>query len=143
MKKNIETIARAVIINKGKILMCQAKGRSWYYFPGGHVEFGEAADDALAREMKEELGAKIDDIRFIGFVENVFNQDKKDHHEMNLVFQAKIDGLPKTSLEDHIEFHWIDVNSLDKENILPISLKKMVLRWIKDKKIFWATENNL
>lgn len=143
MKKNIETIARAVVIKKGKILICGAKGKSRYYFPGGHVEFGEAADDALARELKEELGAKIDNMEFIGFVENVFNQDKKDHHELNLVFKARIDGLPDASLEDHIEFHWIDIKSLDKENILPISLKKMVARWIKNKKIFWATENNL
>ena len=52
MPKNIEILVRAVIQNKGKILVCQkigkeSRGKDYYFFPGGHMEFAEGASEAL------------------------------------------------------------------------------------------------
>ena len=52
----IETIARGVCIQNGKVLLCRAKGGSTSYLPGGHIEFGETGRQALVREIKEEMG---------------------------------------------------------------------------------------
>ena len=43
------------VMNSGSILMVQHPERGWE-FPGGHVEDGETAEDALEREMLEEVG---------------------------------------------------------------------------------------
>ena len=43
------------VMNSGSILMVQHPERGWE-FPGGHVEDGETAEDALEREMMEEVG---------------------------------------------------------------------------------------
>ena len=46
----IETIARGVCVQNGKVLLCRAKGGATTYLPGGHIEFGEKGCAALARE---------------------------------------------------------------------------------------------
>jgi len=45
-KNEVEILVRAVIQIKGKILVCKKVGRDYYFFPGGHLEFGENAKEA-------------------------------------------------------------------------------------------------
>lgn len=54
--RNIECIARAIIEENGKFLLCRGKGKVNFFFPGGHIEEGESAPEALMREIQEELG---------------------------------------------------------------------------------------
>ena len=118
----IETIARGVCINDGKLLICRAKGANTSYLPGGHIEFGETGRQALAREMKEETGCEIMTGRFMGVVENSFMQHGKPHSEINLVYEMKISNAAAknvVSREDWIEFAWQPLKSLKSANILP------------------------
>lgn len=139
-RNDFEIIARAVILCEGKILLCQSKKKKYYFFPGGHIEFGEKAAFALKREIKEELGVSLKKSLFIGVAENIF-ENRGVHHEINLVFKARFDKLVFRSRESHINFVWFDIAELSKKNILPVTLKKAVLKWIKDKKIFWINND--
>ena len=56
---------------------------------GGAVEFGERAEDALRREIREELGADIVNPRLLGVLENIFTLDGIDRHEIVFVFDAQ------------------------------------------------------
>ena len=56
----------ALLVRDGRVLLChRSAGRRWYPdvwdLPGGHVEAGETAVEALARELKEELGILVGD----------------------------------------------------------------------------------
>ena len=55
---------------------------------GGGIEFGERSDEALRREIREELGAELHDPRLLGVLENIFTLDGKDWHEIVFVFDA-------------------------------------------------------
>jgi 8-oxo-dGTP pyrophosphatase MutT (NUDIX family) len=125
----IETISRGVCIKDGKLLLCKAKGGASTYLPGGHIEFGENAREALAREVKEELGAEAEAGAFLGAVENSFIQHGKTHAEINLVFELKFsDGVDLFKLcaqEDWIEFGWYDLNALENANLLPVSFRAL------------------
>lgn len=57
---NEEQLAYAVIIAKhqGQWLLVRHKERTTWEVPGGHIEPGEAADDAARRELFEETGAR-------------------------------------------------------------------------------------
>jgi ADP-ribose pyrophosphatase YjhB (NUDIX family) len=56
---------------------------------GGAVAFGERAADALAREIREETGQEIADIRPLGVLENLFTHEGAAGHEVIFVFDAR------------------------------------------------------
>ncbi len=136
----IELIARAIIINEGKILLCQSKGVDYYFLPGGHVEFGETAKQALEREFEEELGMCVKNAEYIGVIENIFSQKRQNHHEINLVFSAEPEQCSAKSKEAHIEFFWKDIDALAGKDIKPTALKNALIQWLSDKKSFWGSE---
>ena len=55
---------------------------------GGAIEFGERAEDAIVREMREELGADIRDPDLLGVLENIFEIEGRQCHEIIFVFDA-------------------------------------------------------
>jgi len=138
--RNIEVIARAIIENNRKILVCKGKKKNYYYFPGGHVEFGENAKEALKREIKEELGLDAKIGAFVGVSEHLFTQKNKDRHEINLVFKVKIRDTKIESKEDSLDFSCFDKKQLKQENVLPKALKEAILKWFKNKTIFWVNQ---
>ncbi len=104
------------------------------------MEFGESAKDALARELKEELGAAVKKCSFIGGSEHLFIEDGIKRHEINLVFDTSVKKIKTKSQEDHLEFLFLDKNSLVKEKVLPLVLVQAILEWFKNKKLFWVSE---
>lgn len=138
---NFEIIARAVIISENKILLCKRKDRSYYFLPGGHVEFGEKAEDALTREIKEELSVETRYMEFIGASENIFRQDEKLRHEYNLVFFTKLVSITARSAEEHLVFTFIEKSEFANVNLLPQSLVKTIIKWLADQKPFWISQD--
>jgi 8-oxo-dGTP pyrophosphatase MutT (NUDIX family) len=128
----IETIARGVCAADGKVLLCRAKGGSSTYLPGGHIEFGETAAEALVREMKEESGLDFRVGKFLGVLENSFLQHGEKHCEINLVYEmsfASGRGGAETAvdaLEPWIEFEWRSADDLASANLLPAEISKFI-----------------
>lgn len=75
-KKNFEVVA-AVIKKDEKIFCCQRgpKGECAYKweFPGGKIESGETKEEALIREIKEELNCNINIEKFITTINHEYN----------------------------------------------------------------------
>ena len=130
----IETIARGVCAADGKVLLCKAKGGSSTYLPGGHIEFGETATEALVREMKEESGLDVEVGRLLGVLENSFLQHGEKHCEINLVYEMSLtqgrDGADAAvnAIEPWIEFEWRDIDDLAAANLLPTEISKFITR---------------
>jgi mutator protein MutT len=58
-------VVAVILLRAGQVLLChRSPGRRWYPdvwdFPGGHIEPGERPEDALRREVAEELGAELE-----------------------------------------------------------------------------------
>ncbi|MEL6330190.1 MAG: NUDIX domain-containing protein [Planctomycetota bacterium] len=135
--RSIEVIARAVIEDQGRLLLCQNKKQGYLYLPGGHVEAGESAAEAAVRELAEECGVEISGLEPVAISEERFEQRGIPRHELNLVFHVKHarDGAgplkhtrPVQSLEHDISFRWIARQHLSQEDIRPSSLA----RWLLD-----------
>jgi 8-oxo-dGTP diphosphatase len=63
-------LVRGIFIKDHKVLLSKARGYNNTFLPGGHIEFGESAKEALVREVEEELGISCSVGRFLGIVEH-------------------------------------------------------------------------
>jgi len=132
----VETIARGLATHGSRVLLCRSKKHQHHYLPGGHIEFGEPARAALTREIEEEAGLGCEVGALLLTEEQVFTQNGKNRHEITLIFH--ITGLdieadaadspgaeppPVPSVEDHIEFVWVDLASVPDLVIYPESTK--------------------
>lgn len=94
MKPNcIRPIAVCLIRNGDRILVSDGvdpETGGVYCRPlGGSIEFGERARDAVVREIREELGVEIREVRLLGVLENLFTLDGQQGHEIVFVFDAR------------------------------------------------------
>jgi 8-oxo-dGTP pyrophosphatase MutT (NUDIX family) len=93
MKPNIiRPIAICVFRHNGRILAAEGydplKGQTFYRPLGGAIEFGEHSAATIVRELTEELGAAVVDLRFLGAIENVFTYDGQTGHEIVMVYDG-------------------------------------------------------
>lgn len=86
--------ARGIVVNKnGKIAVFNKQVKNEYKLPGGGVDDGENTKDAFIREVFEETGCTIKDIKEIGTVTEI--QNKENFIQESYVFVAEIDEMGK------------------------------------------------
>ncbi|MDD3545911.1 MAG: NUDIX domain-containing protein [Kiritimatiellae bacterium] len=134
-KGMIEILARGVCVMDGMLLLCYGRRSGVRYLPGGHVEFGERARQALEREMLEETGIKARAGRFLGCCEHAFVQDGVRHFEMNLIFEMRLPavsaGREVTAVENWIGFQWQPLDMLDESGMEPAVLRGCLAGWLE------------
>ncbi|WP_341646646.1 NUDIX hydrolase [Thauera sp. SDU_THAU2] len=128
--------AAAVLVRDSAVLLHRAEGYTFWALPGGRVEPGEAAADAVTREMKEELAVEVTPTQLTWVVENFFQHEGEAHHEVGLYFLAEPskDSLlvnepgPYVGLEKHcrLEFAWFSPNELASIDVRPSFLKQLL-----------------
>jgi len=127
----IEFIARAVIRKEDELLLAHKIGETNTFLPGGHIEPGEYAEEALRRELLEELGIVPVIGEFVGVVEHKFtDRHGERHEEVNLIFEAQVGEGEVSSREGHLEFKWAKYLSLLEENLLPSCLPGLLRKWL-------------
>ena len=113
-------VVAAIILRDSKILGVQrSKGqfKDGWEFPGGKVEEGEGVEDALRREIMEELAVQVKIQRHFGHVE----YDYENFHLSMDCFICTIVGGSLT-LTEHKNARWLGYNELDGVNWLPADL---------------------
>ena len=88
----VRTIALCVVMRAGKLLVGEMRDSvegDYFYRPlGGTIEFGERGAATAAREMSEELGADVCNVRWLGTIENLFVVHGRQGHEIVMVYGA-------------------------------------------------------
>jgi len=96
-RPRIRTIAVGLLVRDGMVLAEEypATARHDVYLraPGGGVEFGETADDAVRREFREELGATLDSATLLGVTENIYDRGDKRGHEIVFAYAIRCAAL--------------------------------------------------
>ncbi|WHY71184.1 NUDIX domain-containing protein [Fictibacillus enclensis] len=141
MQKPFHNLARAVIIKNNKILLAKAIGTTNTFLPGGHIEFGESAKDALERELTEELGIKPKVGKLLGLVEHKWEKQDILHCEINQVFEVESDELDSNdfpvSRESHITFFWSKADKLDANNLQPYPFRDLLKGYLNGINDVW------
>ena len=92
----------AVLLDGGRILAMHDERSPYFYLPGGRVKMGERAEDAVLREVREELGIEARILRPLWLCQSFFNEDVAhvDYHELCLYFLLDISGTDLLSRGD-------------------------------------------
>ena len=91
----IRVIAICIFSDDGRILVAEgidAVKRDRFARPlGGGVEPGETSRAAAIREIREELGLGVTDLRLLGVLENIYEFQGKPGHEIAFVYDGRLD----------------------------------------------------
>lgn len=117
--KTIKVVA-AIIIEDDKVFATQrgyGDYKGWWEFPGGKVEDGETPEEALIREIKEELDTEISVDEFLITVEY-------DYPEFHLSMKCFLCSIIKGELTllEHKSARWLPMNDMRKIKWLPADI---------------------
>lgn len=114
--KTIEVVA--AIIQDGDRYFATQRGygdyKDWWEFPGGKVEAGETPEEALVREIQEELDTTIKVERFLTTVDWDY---PKFHLTMHCYLCTVAEG--DLTLREHEAAKWLTMDDIDSVNWLP------------------------
>ena len=128
--KTVKVVA-AVILREGKVFATQrgyGAYKDGWEFPGGKVEPGESAREALVREISEELAADITAGELLTTVE----YDYPEFHLSMDCFWAELTSGSGMKLLEHEAAKWLDLSAIDSVDWLPADLE--VVKAIKGSK---------
>lgn len=95
MKTPVNWVKAMCIVRDGTRLLVSKDfdkvKQSYYYRPlGGSIEFREHSADTVKREFLEELNANLVNLKFLGVIENIFNMEGEDYHEIDFIYEGDI-----------------------------------------------------
>ena len=118
--KQIEVVA-AIIRKEDKIFATQrgyGEWKDWWEFPGGKMEPGETAEEALKREIREELSTEIS-------VDELLCTVEYDYPQFHLTMHCYLCSLLTVALHlnEHEAARWLSGEELDSVRWLPADLQ--------------------
>lgn len=117
--KRLEVVA--AIIRRGEQIFATQRGygdwKDWWEFPGGKIEPGETPEEALVREIKEELSADI-------HVGKLLHTVEWDYPKFHLTMHCYMCSLVADALHlnEHEAAKWLTASTLSSVNWLPADL---------------------
>ena len=120
IRKQIEVVA-AIIIEKDKIFATQrgyGEFKDGWEFPGGKIESGETPQQALKREIREELDKEIE-------VGELFDTVEYDYPDFHLTLHCYICTVKSGNLmlKEHKAAKWLSRENLDSVDWLPADIE--------------------
>lgn len=113
-------VVAAIIIRNGEVFATQrgyGEWKGWWEFPGGKIEPGECPQEALKREIKEELDAEI-------AVGDLLDTVEWDYPTFHLTMHCYVCSLKSESLSlnEHSDAAWLTKDTLESVKWLPADL---------------------
>jgi len=131
-----------ILFREGEVLLIRRAGRTFHNYwalPGGRVEEGETVEEALIREIKEEVGVNAIPAAILG----VYSNPERDPrgHTISIVFICNFSGEPSAGSDAAM----CQLVSLSKALTLPLAFDHHQIltnfkRWLTTKETFWSTK---
>lgn len=113
----------AIVIKDGKVLLGKRKnshGSGTWQFPGGHLEFNETIEDCARREVLEETGIIIKNIRFGPYTNDIFEKEHKHYITLFIIAEYDSGVLELKEPEKCDQWGWFEWAALPSPPFLPI-----------------------
>ena len=115
--KTIEVVAAVIVDDEGRIFATQrgyGDWKDWWEFPGGKIEAGESREEALRREIREELDAEIE----VGERMKTIDYDYPEFHLTMHCYRCRL-RVKGYRLREHEAARWLAPKDLDSVRWLP------------------------
>lgn len=119
-----------LVRNQELYLIRSPKGK--YYTLGGAIQVGETTEDAVKRELKEEVGVDVEIHQLAFIVENQFELDEKQYHQIEFQYivtslEEPLNKLVEGNTDRYCE--WIPFTELAEIDLNPVFLKTALPKW--------------
>lgn len=127
--------ASGIIIHDNKILLHKNINEEHYALIGGRVAIGESSEQALKREVMEEMGKEVDIIEGLTTVENFFQMKDSKYYEILFVHRLEfkneddkkiLETIKNVEGKDYLRYEWIDIDEIEKYPLKPKVIKDML-----------------
>jgi mutator protein MutT len=116
--KEITVVAGVIFNERGEVLLAQRASppphRGLWEYPGGKIENSETPEEALQREIQEELELAIKVERFIG---EFCHED--EHFKVKILAFAAKSLSEKFQVKYHLDVRWVQVGQMKEYKLLP------------------------
>ena len=126
-----------IIKQEDKFLIMRVNKSNYYHIPGGHIEIGEDSEQALIREIKEEIGCNVQKANLFAIQENFWIRDDKKCHGIEFYYIVQPQELlPMKNYEKIeidkgekklLEFKWVTYDELRNIDLRPINIRDMLI----------------
>lgn len=111
-----------IVIKANKVLLGKRKNAhgegSWCY-PGGHLEFGESWEECCRREVREEVGIEIKNIRFGTTTNDIFENEQKHYITICMISDFESGEVRVMEPDKCSQWKWFEWNNLPNPLFLP------------------------
>ena len=123
-----------IAVHDGRLLVEHNVKHDFCFVPGGRVEYGENAVQALSRELDEELGGGVQIGRLVIVADNLFELDGIRYQEVGMYFLVDIprehpilgrEGRFEAA-EPNLVYEWLPLDRLEGEKLFPRFLRELV-----------------
>lgn len=132
VEKQVFGVRVSALIIKDEQIYLAKSPKDKYYLVGGAILVNEETEEAIKREVKEELGVNVLVNQLAFIVENHFHLEDKDYHQIEFLYRVTpLSQLSTTIIEDSQErtCHWVPLDDLDPIDLNPACLKSQLKNW--------------
>ncbi len=130
--ENPKPTASALLVERDSVLLVKRAiepRKGFWDLPGGFLEKDEHPEQALRREIKEELGVEIDILELLGIYTGVYGYDDSGGHTLNIYYLGRVSSGEPRAASDIEDLRWFDKDELPLE-IAFENNKKALETWL-------------
>lgn len=135
----VRTVGEGASAREEMLVVRRAKepAKGTYDLPGGFVDMYETVEEGMRREIKEETGLEVSDIKYLFSSPNVYEYSGMGVHTLDMDFLVPVSSDTTTIIhaaDDAAEAFWLPIDEVNPDDFGLTSIRNAVIRFLASKR---------